>query len=49
MTDTNGADKKMYCEVCQFYSGHWIWDPGHQNFEASVPTGHQSTNVFDYL
>ena len=30
MTDTNGADKKiMYCEVSVFFSGHWIWDPGH--------------------
>ena len=36
----------MYCEVCQFFSGHWIWDSGHQNFEASVPKGHQNMNVF---
>ena len=48
MTDTNGAPdkKRMYCEVCKFFSGHWIWDSGHQNFEASVPKGHQNMNVF---
>ena len=23
-----------------------MWDPGHQNFEASVPKGHQNMNVF---
>ena len=47
MTDTNSADKKrMYCEVCLFFSGLWIRDPGHQNFESSVPKGHQNMNVF---
>ena len=29
-----------------FFSGHWVCDPGHQNFEASVPKGHQNMNVF---
>ena len=48
MTDNNGADLKiMYCEVCPFFSsGYWIWDPGYQKFEASVPKGHQNMNVF---
>ena len=45
-TDINGAERKNVCEVCPFFLGHWIWDPGHQNFEASVPKGHQNMNVF---
>ena len=28
------------------FLGHWIWDPSHKNFEASVPKGHQNINVF---
>ena len=44
MNNTNGADKRiMYCEMCQFFSGHWIWD--HQNVEASVPKRHQNMNI----
>ena len=44
MTDTNSADKKrMYCEVCLFFGP---LDSGNQNFESSVPKGHQHMNVF---
>ena len=38
MTDTNSVDKNVLRSL-SFFSGH-------QNFESSVPKGHQNMNVF---
>ena len=38
--------KYKYLWSVSVFSGHWMWDPGHQNFEASVPKGHQNMDVF---
>ena len=37
--------KKCIVKWVSFFLGHWIWDPGHQNFEASVPKRRRDTKI----
>ena len=39
MTDTNGADQKMYCEVCQFYFGPLDLGSGPPGFWSQCSEG----------